>query len=241
MITKDDAIRYSNELKRFAEDLEFTFDERITPKISLLEFGKYLEYSRLLLDYFTDTNDEGKERLLKRTSIIPIHALYYYGQQLEPYNGNSLTDIGYNLRQIREIAEGLNMIDKADLYAPRNNSQIEFDNPLPPNIEPQPIIKPKGRPKGKQPRPLYCNLIGTDEERQKTLDILRKLITGKKGRDVALIIYSCIEAGKMIKPTFTQLKNEFGDIGNRSGYNKYMNNANFAFTQNEIEAIKRLF
>lgn len=122
-----------------------------------------------------------------------------------------------------------------------NNSQIEFDNPLPPNIEPQPIIQPKGRPKGKQPRPLYCNLIGTDEERQKTLDVLRKLITGKKGRDVALIIYSCIEAGKMIKPTFTQLKNEFGDIGNRSGYNKYMNNADFAFTQNEIEAIKRLF
>ena len=122
-----------------------------------------------------------------------------------------------------------------------NNSQIEFDNPLPPNIEPLPIIQPKGRPKGKQPRPLYYNLIGTDEERQKTLDVLRKLITGRKGKDVALIIYSCIEVGKMIKPTFTQLKNEFGEIGNRSGYNKYMEKADIVFTQNEIEAIKRLF
>lgn len=240
MITKDEAIRYCNELMRFAEDLEFLFNERITPSISLLEFGQFLEYSRLLLDYFTATNDEGMERLLKRASTIPIHALYYFGQQFEPYNSNSLADIGYNLRQIRKVAEALNLINKTDVYNTDSViTQIEFDNPLPPVIVPTPPTK--GRPKGRQTKPLYDNLTGNDKERQKTLNILRNLITGKKGKEVALIIIGCIRAGKMTKPTFRQLKNEFGEIGHESGYNRYFRDAQFEFTENEIEGISKLF
>lgn len=68
------------------------------------------------------------------------------------------------------------------------------------------------------------------------LSKLHGLIDGKQGKVVALIIRACIKAGVMTKPTFKQVQDEFGDIGNRQGYNKYMNE-NYSFTVEEVEPI----
>lgn len=78
----------------------------------------------------------------------------------------------------------------------------------------------KGRPKSDDVT-FYDLLIGDDSERKRILKILHEIIDGKKGKAVALAIYSCYKAGKMSKPTFPQVQKEFGEIGNKQGFNKY--------------------
>lgn len=59
---------------------------------------------------------------------------------------------------------------------------------------------------------------------------------GKKGKEAALTIKVAIQIGWITKPTFKAVENEFGDIGNRSNYNKYINEDRF--TNDEIDGMK---
>lgn len=99
----------------------------------------------------------------------------------------------------------------------------------------------RGRPRGKTVVPLFNILYGDWAQRQITLNRLRNLINGKKGRNVALIVLGCMKAGKMAKPSFKQLQNEFGDIGNHSGFDQYMRDAQYKFSEAEIEAMAQNF
>lgn len=56
-----------------------------------------------------------------------------------------------------------------------------------------------------------------------------------KGKDASLIIVACIKMGWMKRPTYTQVKDEFGDIGSKTGYNHYLDSKKF--THDEIEGI----
>lgn len=98
-----------------------------------------------------------------------------------------------------------------------------------------------GRPKGRPIKSILGKLNGNKEERQATLKLLHKLIVGKRGRDVALIILGAIRANKMSKPTFSQLQEEFGDIGNVSGYNRYIRERDNLFTDDEISTMAKRF
>ena len=102
--------------------------------------------------------------------------------------------------------------------------------------EPQPeqmITKPtrgRGRPK----ETLKDKMINDADG--KKLQRLHEIWGGRKGKDAALIIVACIKTGWMSKPTYTQVKDEFGDIGHKSGYNKYIDEKKF--TDEEIEGAK---
>lgn len=61
------------------------------------------------------------------------------------------------------------------------------------------------------------------DDKGELLALLHKLIDGRKGKFVAIVIKVCCDCGIMVKPTYTQVKKEFGDIGDKSGYNAYMN------------------
>lgn len=87
----------------------------------------------------------------------------------------------------------------------------------------------RGRPKDTFKDKMICS--NTD----KVLVRLHNLMYKKKGRDAALIITACLKEGIMTKPTFKQVSDEFGDIGNVSGYNRYMRDRPFA--EEEIDAI----
>lgn len=81
--------------------------------------------------------------------------------------------------------------------------------------------KAKQRTRGKQKRSFRDCLFMDDKEN--LLKILHKLIDGNKGKFVANVISFCVSKGILIKkPTYTQVVEEFGDIGDKSGYNKYM-------------------
>lgn len=83
------------------------------------------------------------------------------------------------------------------------------------------ITKVKQRVRVKHKKSFRDFLYVSDKER--LLVILHKLIDGNKGKFVANVISFCVSKGILIKkPTYTQVVEEFGDIGDKSGYNKYM-------------------
>lgn len=121
-----------------------------------------------------------------------------------------------------------------------SNKQITNDGLMPSESdkpESKIINKPtvnRGRPNCNFRDKLLC------EDKDSLIEKLHTLIDGKKGKDVALVIHACINSGKMTKPTFKMVQDEFGNIGNRSGFNKYMCTSN-AYTDDEIKGVQNQF
>ena len=63
--------------------------------------------------------------------------------------------------------------------------------------------------------------------------MLHTKLDGKKGKDASLIVLAAIKKGWLMRPTYAQVKNEFKNIGTKSGYNRYLNEN--MFTKEEIE------
>ena len=91
-------------------------------------------------------------------------------------------------------------------------------------------IQKSARGKGRPKEPLQDKVVGGDI---KLIEKLHSLIDGKRGKDVALYIVACIKLGKLTRPTYTQIVDEFGDIGSRAGYNKYLDEKKFTTTELE--------
>ena len=94
--------------------------------------------------------------------------------------------------------------------------------------EPQQEQKKTTRGKGRPKETLRDKVAGNDPE---FIDKLHTLIDGKKGKDFALYIRACVDLGKITKPTYKQVAEEFGDIGHKSGYNKYMNGQLYSYEE----------
>lgn len=75
-----------------------------------------------------------------------------------------------------------------------------------------------------------------DDADGKKLKRLHDIWGSRKGKDAALIILTCMLTGWMNKPTYTQVKDEFGDIGNKAGFNKYLSKT--MHTDDEIDGVK---
>lgn len=86
--------------------------------------------------------------------------------------------------------------------------------------EPEQEISKPTRMRGRPKKP-FKNMMMDDADGSK-LQKVKTIMHGKDGKEAALIIKACVQKGWMCKPTYTQVKDEFGDIGNRSGFNKYM-------------------
>lgn len=82
---------------------------------------------------------------------------------------------------------------------------------------------------------LFASCIMIDNKEQ-LLQKLHNLIDGKKGKFVAKVIKVCCDVGLIAKPTYTQVRNEFGNIGDKSGYNKYVS---YTYNSEESNPIKK--
>lgn len=119
----------------------------------------------------------------------------------------------------------------------RETAPQQQENPQAGNCEAKHVEtpqKPQNGQRGRKAKPFACYLLGDEAQKAATLKALHTLLQGKSGKDVVLILRAAVEAGKITKPTFTPVKNEFGDIGSESGYNRYMNNER-AFSNKEIQ------
>jgi hypothetical protein len=112
-------------------------------------------------------------------------------------------------------------------YLGRTQSHIKGSQEDKTQLQP---TREKGRPKE-----TFKDKMIDDANGSKLQKIHTKL-DGKKGKDAALIILACIEKGWVMRPTYTQVKNEFGDVGSKTGYNRYLNKE--LFTKEELEGAK---
>ena len=94
--------------------------------------------------------------------------------------------------------------------------------------------KPQNKQRGRKTKTFADYLLGDEAQKAATLKALHILLQGKSGKDVVLILRAAVEAGKITKPTYAPVKDEFGNVGSESGYNKYMNNER-AFSNGEIQ------
>lgn len=104
------------------------------------------------------------------------------------------------------------------------------------DINGKPIYKlqnqnPSRRNRGRPKETLKDKMIN-DADGSK-LQKVHTIMDGKTGKDAALIVLACIKKGWMTKPTFTQVTEEFGDIGTQQNFTKYLYEK--WFTKDEIE------
>ena len=111
---------------------------------------------------------------------------------------------------------------------PENNREIADEKSLSGKQEKQEILK-----RGRRSKPFKDYLQNDDGSKLQTL---HNVMSGKGGKEVALVIKAAIQIGWITKPTYKAVADEFGDIGNRSNYNKYINGDKF--TSDEIVGIK---
>lgn len=71
------------------------------------------------------------------------------------------------------------------------------------------------------------------------LEKLHQVLDNKVGKDVYLVINTLVSEGKILNPTYSQLRDEFGDIGSNSLKSRY--SGLNAFESGEIEGVKKMF
>ena len=70
------------------------------------------------------------------------------------------------------------------------------------------------------------------------LAMLHRLIDGRRGKAVALVLYACMELGYMTRPTQGELLDEFDMIGSWESVCKYLRGGAYMLDRKEVEAVK---
>ena len=75
------------------------------------------------------------------------------------------------------------------------------------------------------------------QDKLELLEELHDLLKGKIGKYVAMTIRAAVEVGVMSRPFFSEVKAEFVEVGDKSGYNNYYNKVE-AYDKNDFEYVK---
>ena len=134
-----------------------------------------------------------------------------------------------------QLSEWINNYDSGEVWLSdeieKTLVQVYAEDPAGPQERTD--TRKRGRPKETLKNRMINDSDGSKLER------LHQLMEGKKGKDAALVIMVSVEKGWMTKPTHTQVKNEFGDVGKQQGFTKYLRKE--CFTDEEWEGMTRNF
>lgn len=211
-ITKAEVFRRKSFLVNITNDIK-SYLETTTPTpppVSYENCFYIAETTKCLTDYIINNNDVklAKEILEIDMSLWDKEKGYL---DLDPFCKK-----GWEiLRQIEKVEENISLL--RDWYN-NNSTQTAHKQDT---TEPQ---QGNGK-RGRQKKSLKDKMI--DDANGEKLQKMHTILKGKKGKDVSLIIMTCIKKGWMTKPTYTEVKNEFGDIGSKTGYNRYLNESMF--------------
>ena len=75
------------------------------------------------------------------------------------------------------------------------------------------------------------------QDKLELLEELHDLLKGKIGKYVAMTIRAAVEVGVMSRPYFSEVKAEFVEVGDKSGYNTYYNKVE-AYDKKDFEYVK---
>ena len=79
-----------------------------------------------------------------------------------------------------------------------------------------------------------------DDQDGKKLEVIRRLITGKIGKNAALVIHCAMKQGWMERPTTRIVAEEFGNIGSPKGFDAYLRTPE-KFKEDEITNMMKNF
>ena len=146
-------------------------------------------------------------------------------------------DLAIKIRNINRKLKGgglsihLNYDERKKIEMERNDLYDEFYKLAYNEQMEQYKISKSTRGRGR-PKETFKDKIINDADGEK-LQKLHLMIDGNKGKDVALIILAGIKIGWLTRPTYTQVRKEFGEIGSQQGFTNYLNESKF--NQNEID------
>lgn len=121
---------------------------------------------------------------------------------------------------------------------PKKPNKPEYSGILPDELIDEAVTKGSSeRPKKRGRRSVTFRECLTEKGKD-MIEALHKAMRGKRGKEAALIITVAMKNGLITKPTSSAVSDEFGDIGNRSGFNSYAYKLE-RFTKVEIEGAKR--
>ena len=219
----------------------------ITKAIEILEYIKEHKWEKTKFK-----NGDNEERF----------GVWQYGENF--FNWSDLV-IDYLVDSFEDMAENLggsSLVTKEQNKQPQQLEQPQDDGVCPADSDVLSVggVSPEdGKEDGKQPQQQEqpqkkrgrsaksfsdCILV---EDKDGLLAKLHQVLDGRKGRDVYLVLNTLLYEGVLLKYTYTQAKNEFGDIGSDSLKTKYSGSKDdkvscvSAFDKGEIEGVKKIF
>ena len=219
----------------------------ITKAIEILEYIKEHKWEKTKFK-----NGDNEERF----------GVWQYGENF--FNWSDLV-IDYLVDSFEDMAENLggsSLVTKEQNKQPQQLEQPQDDGVCPADSDVLSVggVSPEnGKVQSKQPQQLEqpqkkrgrsaksfsdCILV---EDKDGLLAKLHQVLDGRKGRDVYLVLNTLLYEGVLLKYTYTQAKNEFGDIGSDSLKTKYSGSKDdkvscvSAFDKGEIEGVKKIF
>ena len=185
----------------------------ITKAIEILEYIKEHKWEQTKFK-----NGDNEERF----------GVWQYGENFFKWSDLVIDYLVDSLEDMAKKMGGSSLVTKEQNKQPQQLEQLQDDGVCPADSDVTSVggVSPDdGKEQSKQPqqnkKPPFaaCILANNKDEYLKGL---HGLIDGNVGKFVAMVIQAAIETKGIVRPSSTQVKDEFGNIGNISGYNNYM-------------------
>lgn len=219
----------------------------ITKAIEILEYIKEHKWEKTKFK-----NGDNEERF----------GVWQYGENFFKWSDLVIDYLVDSFEDMAENLGGSSLVTKEQNKQPQQLEQPQDDGVCPADSDVLSVggVSPEdGKEDGKQPQQQEqpqkkrgrsaksfsdCILA---EDKDGLLAKLHQVLDGRKGRDVYLVLNTLLYEGVLLKYTYTQAKNEFGDIGSDSLKTKYSGSKDdkvscvSAFDKGEIEGVKKIF
>ena len=219
----------------------------ITKAIEILEYIKEHKWEKTKFK-----NGDNEERF----------GVWQYGENFFKWSDLVIDYLVDSFEDVAENLGGSSLVTKEQNKQPQQLEQPQDDDVCPADSDVLSVggVSPEdGKEDGKQPQQQEqpqkkrgrsaksfsdCILV---EDKDGLLAKLHQVLDGRKGRDVYLVLNTLLYEGVLLKYTYTQAKNEFGDIGSDSLKTKYSGSKDdkvscvSAFDKGEIEGVKKIF
>ncbi len=219
----------------------------ITKAIEILEYIKEHKWEKTKFK-----NGDNEERF----------GVWQYGENFFKWSDLVIDYLVDSFEDMAENLGGSSLVTKEQNKQPQQLEQPQDDGVCPADSDVLSVggVSPEnGKVQSKQPQQLEqpqkkrgrsaksfsdCILV---EDKDGLLAKLHQVLDGRKGRDVYLVLNTLLYEGVLLKYTYTQAKNEFGDIGSDSLKTKYSGSKDdkvscvSAFDKGEIEGVKKIF
>ena len=219
----------------------------ITKAIEILEYIKEHKWEKTKFK-----NGDNEERF----------GVWQYGENFFKWSDLVIDYLVDSFEDVAENLGGSSLVTKEQNKQPQQLEQPQDDGvcPADSDVSSVCVVSPEnGKVQSKQPQQLEqpqkkrgrsaksfsdCILV---EDKDGLLAKLHQVLDGRKGRDVYLVLNTLLYEGVLLKYTYTQAKNEFGDIGSDSLKTKYSGSKDdkvscvSAFDKGEIEGVKKIF